>query len=275
MLVILFAYEGVYSALISYSSILIGAVVTCWIYFQANQYQLRREYKHEYNNLSRKLDILRHLLGQLYNCDIWKNRAAIEGYEYHSKITRCADSRKEVIMDNPVMNLYLVTMRFNKAFQREREYYTYFEDKKLNEIQNLIITIKNPDVWDDVADKNIWDSLPNSLREWLNDEYPLVGDKDGFSKKDAMFIAAETSRTLYAVKNIKSRIRQVWTPDFSNILWVTFLSFICSFIVPVIIIHLKIESVWVLMPCLAVALIISVIICLQMKRLFHNEIEVK
>ena len=173
------------------------------------------------------------------------------------------------------MNLYLVTMRFNKAFQREREYYTYFEDKKLNEIQNLIITIKNPDVWDDVADKNIWNSLPNSLREWLNDEYPLVGDKGGFSKKDAMFIAAETSRTLYAVKNIKSRIRQVWTPDFSNILWVTFLSFICSFIVPVIIIHLKIESVWVLMPCLAVALIISVIICLQMKRLFHNEIEVK
>lgn len=275
MLAILFAYEGVYSALISYSSILIGAVVTCWIYFQANQYQIRREYKRVYNELCIKLDVFRHLLGKLYKCDIWKNKAAIEGYEHHSKVTRCADARKEVIMDNPVLNLYLATKRFDKAFQREREYYTCFEDFKLNEIQDLLIKIKNPDVWDDVADKNIWESLPDSLQEWLRDEYPIVGDKDEFSKKDAMFIVKEASKTLYAVKDVKSRIRKVWVPDFSKVLCITFITFVFSFIMPVIIIHFEIESLWVLMSCLIVALTLSVILWLQMKHLFHKEIDVR
>lgn len=271
---ILFIYSEIYSAVMSFASLLIGIVMTCWIYFQTNQYMRNREAKDKYIDLCNHIVAFKTMMGEFGALDVWKNKAAIETYYHHSNVTKCHDARKETVQDNPFLKLYLCCRCFNDGTNKKRKSDTRLTITELNKFSAGLSKILNPDVWDDVKDKDVWNELSEESRQWLAFEYPELA-KNGRFDKDVAY-AISKNIVAYIVphaRDAKERMDAVWPLNLKPVMWLTLVLFMVSFIGPAIVLCMEYSSFWTCVGMIAITSALAFIIVVLMVRMFVHEVK--
>ena len=170
-------FVEIYSTIMSFASLIVGCVITCWIYFQTNQYIRRREAREAFGALCDHIASFKCLLGQFGQTDIWINKAAIETYLYHSTITRCVDVRKETIQDNPFLKLYICCGCFLKESKKQRKDIKTPNLEDLNKLSAELSKLLCADMWYEIKETNVWESMSEDMQNWLVVKYPKISRK--------------------------------------------------------------------------------------------------
>lgn len=269
-----FVYEVIYSAMVSLATLLIGVIVTCWIYFQANYYQKRSQVKNEYHKLCKKLDVFRRIMGQYGQLDVWIHRESISDYSYHVKLGM-PDLWQEDKIDEPIMKIYTSCQSFYDSFRDCRDYINDFSTQKIEKIREQLYPLTIDDYWDGIRSENVIGEFPKDLQNWLMEEYPN-GKIKSFDPSVAINIANDMNNVVIPqILKSKQSVNEVIPINFKPILLIAALNFVLLFVCPVLILYFKFDANWLCVTMLVICLILTLATAFNIKRLFVQEIAIK